>query len=51
MTKYESIKKELLTLYTAKNILEKYNISTRSLERRIATCERNLKLFLWRDKK
>ena len=51
MTKYESIKNELNFLYEAKKILQKYDVDTSSIDKRIASYERNLKLFLWRDKK
>ena len=51
MTKYEKIKKELEYLYEAKKILQKYDINSKSIDKRIDIYERNLKLFLWRDKK
>ena len=45
MSKYESIKKELYYLYEAKKILEKYCINTRSIEARIITCLKQLKIL------
>ena len=45
MSKYEIYQKELKFLYEAKRVLEKYDINTSSINKRINICLKQLKLL------